>query len=476
MSVFAGRFMLLLVVAIEMKCLLSFECSSNAPLISDGNLRVFRASGALTCSWVLIVPENYTVKLTITQMNVDSGGNLNCANDYLQIRDGGNSSETPLLGQLCNSHGGPNVFRSSGTELWVKYKSTQSSNSFEASFKKLLSPSFCPPNVISDGTPGLLASPYYPKDIPNDMECSWNITGPSDSRLVLLFRFLCLGICTSPASQCSCDSLSISNVFGARQICPQTELIPFISIGNRISLSMVTDEQYNSKGFLGKHESVSRLGECSQMIQLTNMSGWFSSPGFPSNYPANTQCAWNISIPSGFKIYLTFLEFDVEECEASCTCDYVEVTFTKAHSSQKRCGSIASGGWLWRNAINDDIIVRFKSDSHGTRKGFEAVYTFIPLDTWDSVPSAFCPWTDPIPSTQEAPSVQDSEVSIPTVIAQTAGTSDEDSTSTVAAEENTQQNSKVATKENLRDIGARVYGRGVSRLLASCAFVVLYLL
>ena len=62
------------------------------------------------------------------------------------------------------------------------------------------------------------------------------------------------------------------------------------------------------------------------------------------------------------------------------------------------------------------------------------------------------------------------------VIAQTAGTSDEDSTSTVAAEENTQQNSKVATKENLRDIGARVYGRGVSRLLASCAFVVLYLL
>ncbi|XP_068744454.1 CUB domain-containing protein 2-like [Montipora capricornis] len=474
MSVFAGRFMLLLVVAIEMKCLLSFECSSNAPLIHDGNLRVFRASGALTCSWVLIVPENYTVKLTITQMNVDSGGNLNCGNDYLQIRDGGNSSETSLLGQLCNSRGGPNVFRSSGTELWMKYKSTQSSNSFEASFKKLLSPSFCPPNVISDGTPGLLASPYYPKDIPNDMECSWNITGPSDSRLVLLFRFLCLGICTSPASQCSCDSLSISNVFGARQICPQTELIPFISIGNRISLSMVTDEQYNSKGFLGKHESVSRLGGlCSQMVQLTNMSGWFSSPGFPSNYPANTQCAWNISIPSGFKIYLTFLEFDVEECDASCTCDYVEVTFTKAHSSQKRCGSIASGGWLWRNAINDDIIVRFKSDSHGTRKGFEAVYTFIPLDTWDSVPSAFCPWTDPIPTTQEAPSVQDSEASIRTA---TAGTSDEDSTSTVATEENTKQNSKVATKENLRDIGARVYGRGVSRLLASCAFVVLYLL
>ena len=66
---------------------------------------------------------------------------------------------------------------------------------------------------------------------------------------------------------------------------------------------------------------------CSQMMQMTNMSGWFSSPRFPLNYPGNVQCSWNISIPSGYTIYLTFLEFDVEECGDSCTCDYVEVHF-----------------------------------------------------------------------------------------------------------------------------------------------------
>ena len=33
-----------------------------------------------------------------------------------------------------------------------------------------------------------------------------------------------------------------------------------------------------------------------------------------------------------------------------------------------------------KNIINDDIVVKFKSDSQGTGKGFEAVYTFIPLD------------------------------------------------------------------------------------------------
>lgn len=30
--------------------------------------------------------------------------------------------------------------------------------------------------------------------------------------------------------------------------------------------------------------------------------------------------------------------------------------------------------------INDDVVVTFKSDGQGIRKGFEAVYTFIPVD------------------------------------------------------------------------------------------------
>ena len=59
---------------------------------------------------------------------------------------------------------------------------------------------------------------------------------------------------------------------------------------------------------------------------LTNTSGWFSSPNFPANYPDNIQCGWNISIPAGYKIYLNFLDFDLEDCVSSCSCDYVEVS------------------------------------------------------------------------------------------------------------------------------------------------------
>ena len=79
---------------------------------------------------------------------------------------------------------------------------------------------------------------------------SWNARGTLVDRIYL-------GICTNPASQqCGCDSLSISDVFNARQLCLGTEIIPFISLENRISLTMVTDEQYSSKGFIAKYESV----------------------------------------------------------------------------------------------------------------------------------------------------------------------------------------------------------------------------
>lgn len=95
----------------------------------------------------------------------------------------------------------------------------------------------------------------------------------------------------------------------------------------------------NRKEWLGKKSKPFRWSliyftECALMTNLKNTSGWFSSPGFPSNYPNNVECAWTIPIPPGSKIYLTFLEFDVEECGASCSCDYVEVR--RSHS-QRSC-------------------------------------------------------------------------------------------------------------------------------------------
>lgn len=117
--------------------------------------------------------------------------------------------------------------------------------------------SACPTNVVSDVTRGLLPNPFYQADFPNDMECSWNITGPEGSRLILVFNRVCLGICpNAEVQECGCDSLTIANVFKSRQLCLGSELIPFISTGNSVSLTMLTDDQNPSKGYKAEYESV----------------------------------------------------------------------------------------------------------------------------------------------------------------------------------------------------------------------------
>ena len=113
---------------------------------------------------------------------------------------------------------------------------------------------------MSNGTRESLSSPFYPSNYPNDMECSWNITSPAGSRLVLVFYRICLGVCTTGMS-CDCDSITVSEVFNSlRQLCWGFDVIPFISLENKISLSMVSDELYSLKGFVAEYQSVFQDG------------------------------------------------------------------------------------------------------------------------------------------------------------------------------------------------------------------------
>lgn len=48
--------------------------------------------------------------------------------------------------------------------------------------------------------------------------------------------------------------------------------------------------------------------------------------------------------------------------------------------SNKRCGTILSGGWEVKDFSGDSVMVKFKSDSRSNKKGFEAIYTFVSLD------------------------------------------------------------------------------------------------
>ncbi|XP_078607822.1 uncharacterized protein LOC144879859 [Branchiostoma floridae x Branchiostoma japonicum] len=56
--------------------------------------------------------------------------------------------------------------------------------------------------------------------------------------------------------------------------------------------------------------------------------GKFSSPGFPENYPNNTNITWRIEAGNGDDVFLMFDHFDLEgprKLDWKCTWDYVAV-------------------------------------------------------------------------------------------------------------------------------------------------------
>ena len=51
------------------------------------------------------------------------------------------------------------------------------------------------------------------------------------------------------------------------------------------------------------------VAACTSVEYLNGFSGFFSTPNFPSNYPQYSKCTWNITVPSGYIIKLSFLYF-----------------------------------------------------------------------------------------------------------------------------------------------------------------------
>ena len=54
------------------------------------------------------------------------------------------------------------------------------------------------------------------------------------------------------------------------------------------------------------------VAACTSGEYLNGFSGFFSTPNFPNNYPQYSICIWNITVPSGYIIKLSFVDFQLE--------------------------------------------------------------------------------------------------------------------------------------------------------------------
>ena len=60
------------------------------------------------------------------------------------------------------------------------------------------------------------------------------------------------------------------------------------------------------------HSLFPLVAACTSGEYLNGFSGIFSTPNFPNNYPQYSRCIWNITVPRGYIIKLSFLYFQME--------------------------------------------------------------------------------------------------------------------------------------------------------------------
>uniref|UniRef100_A0A8C1JEV1 Suppression of tumorigenicity 14b n=1 Tax=Cyprinus carpio TaxID=7962 RepID=A0A8C1JEV1_CYPCA len=217
----------------------------------------------------------------------------------------------------------------------------------------------------------IIRSPGFPDSayLPN-LYTEWQIRADPEHRIRLEFDILDLEKdCRNDFIKVY-DSLAPSEKQVMAEKCgyrlPDEKLI-FISSGNVMLVTLVTNEEKNFPGFRAFYSQIpAKIQDCGG--RLTGLRGTFTSPGYPSHYPPQTDCVWNIEVPSGKHIKVKFDKLSIhspEQNPISCPADYLEITYRICgEKPPKTVYTIKS----------NQATVRFHSDMSYVSEGFSAEF------------------------------------------------------------------------------------------------------
>uniref|UniRef100_A0A8C1WRC6 Suppression of tumorigenicity 14b n=1 Tax=Cyprinus carpio TaxID=7962 RepID=A0A8C1WRC6_CYPCA len=164
----------------------------------------------------------------------------------------------------------------------------------------------------------IIRSPGFPDSayLPN-LYTEWQIRADPEHRIRLEFDILDLEKdCRNDFIKVY-DSLAPSEKQVIVEKCgyrlPDEKLV-FISSGNVMLVTLVTNEEKNFPGFRAFYFQIpAKIQDCGG--RLTGLRGTFTSPGYPSHYPPQTDCVWNIEVPSGKHIKVKFDKLSIHSPE-----------------------------------------------------------------------------------------------------------------------------------------------------------------
>ncbi|XP_053705275.1 suppressor of tumorigenicity 14 protein homolog [Synchiropus splendidus] len=220
--------------------------------------------------------------------------------------------------------------------------------------------------------PGIIQSPGFPdSSYQPDAYLQWRLRASPGHRVRLDFHTLIL------EEDCQQDFIKIYDTLAPIEDRLMTEQcgfphesLTFLSSGNVMLVTLITNEEKNFPGFRANYSQIPvDEQECGRL--LTTGKGTFSSPFFPANYPPKTTCVWHIEVSKDKFVKVQFNKFFLGNYSDECKEDYLEI------DNERLCGSKLKSTVI--TSRTNKVTVKFHSGPSHVDQGFSAEYeAFVP--------------------------------------------------------------------------------------------------
>ncbi|KAL3108031.1 hypothetical protein niasHT_018193 [Heterodera trifolii] len=304
-----------------------------------------------------------------------------------------NSDPTPLSTVICrNNLRGANrtslTFLNNQLELYVYNRSF-----YPLSFNLSLTFHECGGliDATDRGMSGEVSSPNFGvSNYSDNSECLWLLQAPEGRVVSIEITSMDL----ESNLECNHDVLEVSSGESRSAVihryCVQEDekladrFRRIRSFGRSLTLYFSTDSSVTRKGFSLQFAFVSPelSSECG--FNANSLNGTIQSPAFLADYPPNSQCVWDVQVPMGFHLLLTFEYFDIAQ-SVDCSRDFLRVSeehqsraiapllnywfyFDHESSGKKLCGNSLPAPI---STESNRIRLNFTTDATKSARGFK---------------------------------------------------------------------------------------------------------
>ncbi|MBZ3891922.1 Cubilin [Sciurus carolinensis] len=320
----------------------------------------------VNCTWHILVQPGQLIRLMFDKFYLEF--HYNCTKDYLEVYDTGSGT---FLGRFCGKSIPPSLTSSTNSIMLIFVADADLAyEGFSITYEEIDTSAAC----LEDYTDasGIISSPNFPENYPNDWECIYRITVETQQQIALHFTNFSLeegfnGNCIGDFVEIRDGGYENSPTLG--KYCGSNLPPSIISHSNKLWLKFKSDMIISESGFSAYWDG--SLTGCGG--NLTTSTGIFTSPNYPMPYYHSSECKWWLKASHGSPFQLEFEDFHLEY-HPNCSLDYLAVydgPTTSSHLLTQLCGDekpplIRSSG--------DNMLLKLRTDEGQQGRGFKVKY------------------------------------------------------------------------------------------------------